>query len=58
MIYNNFCIYFSIEFHTPEEFFLNHKKATFEWGSVDPNETLKKKEKQNAKNLSYHLNVF
>lgn len=32
----------NLTFHTPEECFLSHKKVKFEWGSVDPNEVLKK----------------
>jgi bifunctional polynucleotide phosphatase/kinase len=31
----------SIDFATPEEFFLGEKPAPFEWGSPDPNQYLK-----------------
>lgn len=44
---------FSIEFHTPEEFFLNQKVAAFEWRSIDPLEVLKK-HKANDQPTEYH----
>jgi hypothetical protein len=47
-----------LEFYTPEEYFLEHNPAPFEWGSINPLEILKKfddntKNKQNK----YHKTV-
>lgn len=47
---------FSIEFHTPEEFFLSQKVAAFEWRSIDPLEVLKK-HKANDQPTEYHKKV-
>lgn len=45
----------NLTFHTPEEFFLSHKKAKFEWGSVDPEEILKKSSSTTLPSL-FHTN--
>ena len=48
-----------VPFHTPEEFFLKQKPASFEWGSLDPLLVLKKHDRAAAassghKNSNYH----
>ena len=42
-----------LEFYTPEEYFLKQKPATFEWGSIDPSEVLKKHPKSTTPE-TYH----
>lgn len=50
-------IIFQKEFYTPEEFFLNHKAVKYEWGSIDPNEILKKNAAKNDEPKTYYIKV-
>ena len=44
---------------TPEEFFLKQKKVSFDWGSIDPSEVLKKFDKNvDKKEKEYHAKVL
>ena len=45
------------EFHTPEEYFMGYKVASFEWGSIDPNEVIKKHESKTKSSSQYHSSV-
>lgn len=44
------------DFHTPEEYFLKHKVAPFEWRSINPNDVLKSAKKSSDKK-EYHKKV-
>jgi len=43
-----------LNFLTPEEFFLNQKKVSFDWGSIDPSEVLKTFKNIDKKEKEYH----
>jgi hypothetical protein len=36
---------------------MNYKVSSFEWGSIDPNEVLKKQDSKNGELKTYHLTV-